>query len=120
MSQKGKLLKSSFTKRTLYRLILDFVFQHPDESVDYKKIAKSLGVTDVGGKRLIHEVLYELVDDGFLTEISTGKFKAGITRPTITGVLELTSRGRAYVISEESKKDIRHQKCALFHHIDSI
>lgn len=44
---------------------------------------------------------------------------------TVEGLLAATNTGFVYSEAklrgaEESKKDIRHQKCALFHHIDSI
>ena len=60
----------------------------------------------MGTKQLIVGILYDLVDLDALTEISTGKFKLKSRMGNITGTVDMTARGAAFIVSPETEEDI--------------
>lgn len=88
------------------KAMCELMERHPGRSYNYKQMAKSLNIHRMDTKRLIFELLKELADAGVLTEESTGRFKCKKIGSYITGVVELTAKGSAYIISDESEEDI--------------
>lgn len=79
---------------------------HPKESFNYKQLASRLQFKSMDTKRQIAEVLRAMAEDGEITEISTGRYKMQRAGSCITGEVELTAKGSAYIISPESKEDV--------------
>lgn len=106
MSKKKKKGEAVIGKNDL-RKSLNVVFtNHPTHSYNYKQLAALLNVKNMETKRLILETMGEMRDAGELVEISTGRFKSMASGAYITGVVELTAKGSAYIISPESQEDV--------------
>lgn len=106
MAKSKKKSERTWGKTELRQILGELIAKHPAQSYNYKQLAKSLNVKNMDAKRLIFEVLKEMTIDGELTEISTGRFKSKKMGSYVTGVVELTAKGSAYIISEESEEDI--------------
>lgn len=101
---KGK--KASFSKSSLTNKLLAIFNEEPGRTLNYKQIAKLLHITDINGKKLISSTLLDLSAKGDLIEIQRGKFKLKMTGNYITGKVDLTAKGSAYIISDEIEKDV--------------
>ncbi len=106
MARSKKKGEAGRGKADLRRAMCELLERHPGRSYNYKQMAKSLNVHRMDTKRLVFELLQELADAGELTEVSTGRFKCKKIGSYITGVVELTAKGSAYIISDESEEDV--------------
>lgn len=106
MAKKQKKGKKSegFNKNSLIKFIMNVFTSNPSQSLNYKQIAKQLVVKDPTTKRLINEVLYELVDQGVLREIYRGKFMINATATAIEGIVEMGNDGSAYVVTDNNQE----------------
>ena len=108
MTYKKKKNKNlpSYNKKALKNYILDIFRNDPTKLYNYKQIAKKLDIKDTETKKLINKVFYSLVEKGSLEEVYTGKFKLVITSSYITGIVDMTKRGAAYIVSDDIKEDV--------------
>lgn len=106
MGKNKKKSEPTMSKPELSKRLLALMSNHPGESYNYKQLAMRLQVKSMDMKRQISEVLRELGEKGELEEISTGRYKMRQRGAYITGEVELTAKGSAYIISNESKEDV--------------
>ena len=108
MTKKKKSRKTLpvYNKRTLENQIIGIFKKNPAKTFNYKVISKRLHTTDKQTKKLIVEVLNELAQKNKIKEIYTGKFKFVISSSQITGIVQMTQSGSAFIISDESEEDI--------------
>ena len=106
MARSKKKSEAGRGKADLCKSMCELMERHPGRSYNYKQMAKSLNVHRMDTKRLIFELLKELAEAGELTEVSTGRFKCKQIGSYMTGVVELTAKGSAYIISDESEEDV--------------
>lgn len=110
--QKG-INKSSLTNK-----ILSIFNEDPLCLLNYKQIAKLLYIKDTGTKKLISVCLNEMTERNELIEVYRGKFKLKTQGAFIIGRVDLTSRGSAYIVSDEIEKDIFVSQKHLHHALD--
>ncbi len=96
----------SYNKRTLENYIVTIFQNVQGEALNYKQIAKKLDIKDDETKKLITTVLYELVEEGKAEEVYTGKFRFKQTGSNVTGTVEMTAKGSANVIADETGERI--------------
>jgi ribonuclease R len=65
-----------------------------------------LGLSDAEQKKLISEVLDELLRSGQLTEVERGKYRLKVRGGHIIGTVQMTRSGAAYIITDEVKEDV--------------
>lgn len=106
MGKNKKKSEPTISKAELRKKLATLISNHPTQSYNYKQIAMRLQVKSMDMKRQISEVLREMRADGEVEEISTGRYKLKNTGAYITGVVELTAKGAAYIISDESEEDV--------------
>lgn len=106
MARKKKKGEAMLSKVELKKSLRDLLGRHPSASYNYKQAAKSLNVRNTETKRLIFGVLTEMAAAEEIVEISVGRFKSKKVGSYLTGVVELTAKGSAYIISEDSEEDI--------------
>jgi ribonuclease R len=130
MVKKKKHGKSrGFNKSVLINSIKGLFKNEPDMALNYRQISKTLDIKTDGERKLVYESLCDLREDGFLTELTSGKFilisgnkiksgrrdnkrdteRSGRRTPEgnqITGVVDMTSRGTAYIVSDEMEEDV--------------
>ena len=106
MKKKKKNQELTPSKPELWKRLLTFMANHPSEVLNYKDVAQRLQVHAVGMKRQISEVLREMGEQGALEVVSTGRYKFRQCGSYITGTVELTAKGAAYIISDETDEDV--------------
>lgn len=83
--------KSSGTrvrKTELMRSIIDLFNENSEKTFNYKQVSILLGVKSETQKIFINQLLYELLDEDFLIEISRGKFKVNSRTGFVTGTID--------------------------------
>jgi len=110
--------KISYNKKKLKNIILGFFSNNTSKSYSYKQISRRLQIKDNSTKLLINEVLRELEKNRTLIEISTGKYKLRSKSGYITGVVDLTTYGDGWIISEELGEDVFINKTNLKRALD--
>lgn len=106
MGKNTKKSEPTISKQELRKRLSALMANHPGESYNYKQLAMRLQVKTMDMKRQISEVLREMCEDGELEEISTGRYKVKQSGVYISGNVELTAKGSAYIISKESEEDV--------------
>lgn len=105
---KNKKKKGGATDR-LEHEILDLLGKNPKHEMNYKQIAHALGI-DKNSRRLqVRNALTRLAGKGLVAESRRGSFSiraGGGTGGTITGTIDMTRQGYAFLVSEEKSDDI--------------
>ncbi|HEY4787160.1 MAG TPA: ribonuclease R [Bacteroidales bacterium] len=98
--------KQMINKKSLRENILAIFRNLPNESLNYKQIAKRLEIKDSPVKRMITEILYELVDEEHLEEKHTGRFRMKSEAFYVVGKVDLTANGYGFIVTDEYPDDI--------------
>jgi ribonuclease R len=86
--------------------IQDVFFNNHKKTYNYKHIAEILGITKKSGRQLVEILLIELLEVGFVSEVSTGRFKLLSRGSQITGRVDMTASGAAYIIPDDGGEDV--------------
>ena len=106
MKKKKKNRELMMSKAELWERLQTFMGNHPSGIFNYKDVAERIQAHSMGMKRQISEVLREMAEKGVLDEVSTGRYKYRQHGSYITGEVELTAKGAAYIISDEMEEDV--------------
>ncbi len=91
----------------LSKSIISILRSSPDTAVNYKIIAEKLGVDDANTRNKIIRKLAQLAAKKQIEEVERGKFKLATSDQEYhTGVLDMTTKGFGYVVSEELEDDV--------------
>jgi len=105
----------AYNSKTLHTFLLKILRDDPTKLFNYKQLATKLDIKDPSTKTLVSKVLYEMVEEGKLEEVYTGKFKFVSAGAYITGVVDMTKRGSAFIISDDIKDDVFISQSNLNH-----
>lgn len=86
--------------------ILTILRKEHTQSFNYKQIAAKLGLNDPSSRNHIIKSLQRLKGEGSIQEIERGKYILTPSKNYNTGVMDITSRGKGYVIVEGLEDDI--------------
>lgn len=114
----SKKKQRGINKSSLTNKILSIFNQDPSCLLNYKQVAKLLYIKDTNTKKLISVCLKEMAQRNELIEAYRGKFKLKTQGAFITGRVDLTSRGSAYIVSDDIEKDIFVSQKHLHHALD--
>ena len=79
----------------------------PDRALNYKQIAKRIGVTDIQERNQLAQNLNKMKNDGLLREVERGKYRLKhMPAPKLIGKVDMTSTGAAYVTVEGLERDV--------------
>ena len=106
MGKKEKKAKKSISKKELYQKLYDIFDLNPGMEFTYKQLAQRLGLKHAEPQQLLATVLREMKNNRLLTETAPGKFQYKENKTYVTGIIDLTARGTAYLISDECKEDV--------------
>ncbi|MBC7381795.1 MAG: ribonuclease R [Bacteroidia bacterium] len=85
--------------------------------LNYKQIAKRLEIDSSEGKNEILKALKQLVAEKLIEEIDTGRYVTLFIHQFVTGKVDMTQRGAAFVVPDDGKDDIyissEHKNTAL-------
>ena len=90
MAKKRKKSGSStkMNKKELVRHIINVFNENTEKTFNYKQISTLLEIKSESQRVFINQLLYELLDEDFLVEISRGKFKVNSRGGYIEGVID--------------------------------
>jgi len=89
MSKKKKPSHSTrINKKELVRNIINLFNENTEKTFNYKQISTLLDIKSESQRIFINQILYELLDEDFLVEISRGKFKVNSRGGYIEGIIE--------------------------------
>lgn len=106
MGKKYNSKKQGKKKGYFFEEILNVLSKSPNKSFNYKQLASELNVTDHSQRLLINSILEELEANDAVSQVERGKFKLKSTERFISGKVDMTASGTAYIISEESEEDV--------------
>lgn len=98
--------KSKKEGKFLFEEVIALLDANPGKLWNYKQVAAGLHVEKPEERQHLSEILADLVTKGLAEEVERGKFRPIQGDKTITGVLDMTASGSAYVISPDFEKDI--------------
>ncbi|GET45635.1 ribonuclease R [Capnocytophaga felis] len=102
--RKKKITKVK--KHELTKGIFSVLETHQNESFNYKQIAAKLNISDASGRDILIKRLVQLKEKKKILEVERGKYKALPNQNYYTGVVDITSRGNAYVVVDELDTDV--------------
>jgi len=85
-SKSGQSTKMN--KKELVRHIINIFNENTEKTFNYKQIATLLDIKSESQRVFINQLMYELLDEDFLVEISRGKFKVNSRGGYIEGTIE--------------------------------
>jgi ribonuclease R len=115
MSRSRKKTKKKRSKPTnsFIRQVIEVFASNPHSALNYKQVSKRLGIGDKPGRELVHQIMYQLEEDGIIQQQHRGKYKISEEHlnnfspvRVVQGVVEMKRTGKAYVISDELPEDI--------------
>ena len=115
---KKKMKALSFNKHGLKRAILEVYYENSNQSFNYKQIGAAVGAKDVGQLQLVNVVLQELRDSDALIETERGKYRLKSQGGTVTGIMEINSKGYGKVVSEELEDPVMVSAANMNHAMD--
>jgi ribonuclease R len=99
--------KSSQIKLVLTQLISDALENSGNEALNYKQVCAKLNIKDTESRETILEILKEQAQKGIFTEPEKGKFKVKDLKTFITGKVDMTADGAAFIVpDDEFEKDV--------------
>ena len=106
MSRKKPPEKAGIDQKKLIELIVKAMANNPRQPLNYKQIAAKLRFTEKEEKQALTEALLRMKRDGMAEERGHGKYVLKAVGGYVTGTIDLTKFGYAFVISEESEDDV--------------
>jgi len=98
--------KNKKPKRYLFEEVLDFLKHNDTKAFNYKQLGAAMEINSDGERLELIEVLEALKKQGFVVEKETGKYQVKESKQYITGTIDFTSQGTAFVVFSESEEDI--------------
>ncbi|MDR2065381.1 MAG: ribonuclease R [Prevotellaceae bacterium] len=86
----------------------------PNQNFNYRQVARAVGAESDEERRRVLEILKELTQQKMLRRASQGKFRMNVQKQkqqrrikrVITGCVDMTANGYAFIISDETEKDV--------------
>jgi ribonuclease R len=104
MSRKSK---NKPNKVYLFEEVLSLFKKNSGKSYNYKQISSAMGLSSEDQRQQINIILSDLVKKELIEETERGKYRATtLTRRVITGKVDTTMSGSAYVVSDELENDV--------------
>ncbi len=82
------------------------MLKNPKQPLNYKQIAARLEINDPVDKRFVSEALLRMKKEGLIEERGHGKYIIKAGGGYVTGTIDLTKFGYAFVITEEMEEDV--------------
>lgn len=97
--------KNNPYKHVLIQLIADVFQGTKNKPLNYKQVASRLNISDDESKRAIRDIMIEEATYGNLKETSKGKYILRELKTILTGRVDLTADGSAYIVPEDEVGD---------------
>jgi ribonuclease R len=93
-------------RKILKSKILGLFNQNNTQTFNYKQISSRLGLAEHGQRGMVLDILDELLRSGQLNEVQRGKYRMKVRGAYITGTVQMTRSGSAWISSDEVKEEI--------------
>ena len=110
--------RNKVTAEQLGNRLLRVFSDNPAKPLNYKQLATQLGMKTREARGPIEQSLKLLVKEGQLVAIDRGRYKMKFHENYAYGVVDMTSNGNAYVISDLVEHDIYIKSGNLLHALD--
>ena len=122
MTRKRNKSKNTSDSADLKQRALAALQRYPTDTVNYRQLSKRMGVNDDATRRLIPEILQELKSEKLIREPERGRYRLSYETGCVTGKVDMTAHGYAYIVSPDSEDDVfvsqKHLREAL--HGDTV
>ncbi len=98
--------KKKQTKRYLFEEVLAFLKHNSDKSFNYKQLGSAMEIDNEADRFSLLETLEELKHQGFVNEKEVGKYQAKDSKTHVTGIIDFTTQGSAYVVISADEPDV--------------
>lgn len=105
MSKRNKRAQKH-EKNRITRGIFTVLEKDPSRDFNYKQIAAKIGIDDANGRNMLIKKLTQLKEKKRILEVSRGKYQALPNKNYFKGIIDINSRGNAYVITDELEDDV--------------
>ncbi|MDR1876451.1 MAG: ribonuclease R [Flavobacteriaceae bacterium] len=108
MTKKKNKIPAKHTAklRDLKREILSLFMKNPNKQYNYKQLSEVLNQRNPRQRELIIQGLRELVSEKQLLEVKTGRYQINFEKESLTGKIDFSQNGNAYLVVEGLEKDI--------------
>ncbi|MDP3558281.1 MAG: ribonuclease R [Bacteroidota bacterium] len=93
-------------KRYLFEEVLDFLKHNDTKIFNYKQLGAAMEINTEGERLELISVLESLKQQGFVVETETGKYQIKDSKQYLTGTIDFTTQGTAFVVFSETEDDI--------------
>jgi len=104
--RKSKIKKKGNPIKNLNQNILQVFYNNPNKNFNYKQIAAKLNIEDSDGRNQIIKSLKEMEASDRLDEVTRGKYVLVKQTHYHEGIVDITSRGNAYVVCDDLEHDV--------------
>ncbi|PWD99160.1 ribonuclease R [Marinilabilia rubra] len=107
MSKKKKQNKKKTKKGDLRAAVKNLFSNNPQKTYNYKQASAALGVSKKSSRLQVEVLLFQLSEENYLNEVSTGRFKLLMSPGNIIeGIVDMTAKGAAYIVPDQGDEDI--------------
>ncbi len=106
MGRKNKRGSKKGRQQEVSKNILRILESNPSKSFNHKQLSSQMGVSDTQSRNSIINELGKLNAKGKIEEVQRGKYRIVPSRDHFHGVIDVTTRGNAYVIIDGLEDDI--------------
>ncbi|MCC6371420.1 MAG: ribonuclease R [Bacteroidia bacterium] len=93
-------------KKFLFEEVLAFLNYNDSKSFNYKQLGAAMELNNESERFMLIETLDALVQQGFVIETEKGKYQVKQTKQYLTGTIDFTSLGTAFVVFSETEQDV--------------
>jgi len=99
------MAKNSTFKHILTQLITEVLQKSGNQSLNYKQVSAKLNLPDQESKMGVQEILKAGTRSGLFKEVSKGKYILKELRTILTGRVDMTADGSAYIVTDDEFED---------------
>lgn len=101
----AKKNQDSALKNVLTQMIIDVFEKNKNQPLNYKQVSGNLNINDNESRLVIQSILQEEARRGMFKEVVKGKFKLKELRALMTGKIDMTADGSAFIVLDDSTED---------------
>lgn len=106
MSKKFQKKDNKKSKKFLFEEVIEVLKKNPSKPLNYKQVSALMNIREESQKLLINSILEELAQREIAQQPERGKFQYKTNERYITGKVDMTSTGSAYIVSDETEEDV--------------
>ena len=93
-------------KHSLTHVVRKVFDKNPESVLSHKQVCALIDVRENALRKLVYDILEDLVKQNLLQRSSHGVYTKGVSRSSVEGNIELTARGAGFVITDDEQTDI--------------